>query len=117
MKKKLLAFGTFVLLLTSCSTSQTALGDLRDLSNRIEADGASYGINDWKQTAEKYYKIDKKIANYAAEGKYSNEESQEIGRLQSKCIKGFTKGVAENVGTKALNIVNFIKGIIDGAKE
>lgn len=117
MRKKLLAFGTLVLLLSSCSTSHTALNDLRHLSNRIEVEGATYNVEEWKQTAEEYYKIDKKIANYAADGKYTNAESQEIGRLQSKCVKGFAKGVAKNVGSKALNAINFIKGLIDGFKE
>lgn len=117
MKKNLLALGVFVLLLSSCSTSHMALNNLRDLSNRIEVEGATYDIDDWKQTAEHYYKIDKKIANYAADGKYTPAESKEIGRLQSKCVKGFAKGVAKNVGNKALNAVSFIKGIIDGFKD
>lgn len=116
MKKNLLAIGAFVLILTSCSTSQTALQDLRGLSYRINTEGATYDIDDWKATAKKYVKVDKKIVKYAVKGKYTQAESQEIGRLQSDCVRGFTKGVGQNVSNRANGVINIIKGIIDGFK-
>jgi len=117
MKKSILAIGTFVLLLTSCSSSQLALKDLRNLSDRIDREGYSYNINDWRDAADDYYKIDKKIARYTSEGKYSRAEEQEIGRLQGDCVKGFAKGAGQNVAGKVSSAINIIKGIIDGFKK
>ena len=117
MKKSILAIGAVILLLTSCSSSQSALNDLRSLSNRIDREGPSYNVNDWRNTAQDYYKIDKRIANYTANGKYSRAEEQEIGNLQSKCVKGFAKGAGQNVAGKVSSAVSVIKGIVDGFRK
>lgn len=107
------AFAT-IMLASSCSTSNSALQDLRAINYRIQTEGSTYGVKEWKNTAEDYYAVDKKIAKYAADGKYNSAEMQEIGSLQSQCIKGFKQGVKENIAGKIGDAFQFIKGVIDG---
>lgn len=114
MKKTLLSIFAAALLFCSCSTSQSTLNDLRDLSQQINVEGSTYGVSDWTRTAKKFYKTDKKIAKYAADDKYSPEELQEIGELHSSCINGFKNGVTQNVGNKITTAGNILKGLLDG---
>lgn len=117
MKKTILAACVAVFMLASCSTSQSALNDLRDLSTQINVEGPTYGINDWRKTAQRYYKVDRKILKHVQKDAYTPEEMQEIGELQGSCVSGFAKGVGQNVTTKVMNAANVAKGIAKGLIE
>lgn len=101
---------------SSCSTSQSALNDLRKISYEINTEGSTYGVKEWSRTADKYYKVDKKIVNYIKKDAYTQEELEEIGQLQVDCLAGFTTGVTENISNKVNNAASLIKGIINGWK-
>lgn len=116
MKKIILSAFAVIALMSSCSTSTSALNDLREIAYNVNTQGSYYNYDQWAKTAEKYYKTDKKIAKYAIDGKYSDAEMQEIGRLQSDCVTGFTKGVSTNIAGKVSNVANLLKGIVDGFK-
>lgn len=116
-KKTILAAFAALVLMCSCSTSNSALNDLRTLDKQIAIEGSTYGINDWRKTAQKYYKTDRKIAKFAADGRYTNAEMEEIGHLQGSCVSGFAKGLGQNISTKAQNVASLIKGIVNGLKE
>lgn len=113
-KKTILAAFAALVLMCSCSTSQTALNDLRNLNDKIAVEGSTYTLGDWKKTATKYYKTDKKIAQYATEGKYTDAEMEEIGELQGSCINGFAKGLGQNISNKVSNAASLLKGIVNG---
>lgn len=115
-KKTILAAFAALVLMCSCSTSQSALNDLRAVSTDVNMNGANYTTRDWKYAAYKYYKADKKIAKYAAKGKYTNDEMQEIGQLQGTCVSGFAKGMGQQVTDKVTNAASLIKGLVDGVK-
>lgn len=105
-----------VLATSSCSTSQSALNDLRQLSYNINTQGNTYGVKEWSRTADKYYKVDKKIVGYIQKDAYTQEELEEIGQLQVDCLAGFTTGVRENISNKVNNAASLIKGILNGWK-
>lgn len=115
-KKTIFAAFAALALMCSCSTSNSALNDLRTLNNNIATEGSTYTLSDWRSAGMKYYKTDKKIAKYAAKGKYTDEEMQEIGELQGSCLGGFAKGLGQNLTTKVNNAASLIKGIVDGFK-
>lgn len=115
MKKILtIAIMALTICLSSCSTKESAISDLRNLRNNINDYGYRYDVNDWQNAVERYKKIDSKLNKYA--DKYTYEESREIGRLKGECVSGFAKGVAQNVGTKAGNLKAQIEGLVEGIK-
>ncbi len=116
-KKTILAAFAALVLMCSCSTSDSALNDLRTLNQQITIEGPTYGLNDWRSAATKYYKTDKKIAKFVADGKYTDAEMQEIGELQGSCVSGFAKGLGQNISNKARNAASLIKGLVNGLKE
>lgn len=116
-KKSVIAAFAALMLMCSCSTSNSALNDLRNLNDKIATEGATYTLSDWRSTAVKYYKTDKKIAKYAADGKYTDEQMEEIGELQGSCVSGFAKGLGKNISTKVGNAASFIKGLVKGMKD
>lgn len=118
MKKKtiLLAFAA-VVMMSSCSTSESALNDLRNLSHKIEVEGATYGYSDWARVASKYYDVDQKIVKHIQKREYTDQEMEEIGVLQGECVGGFAKGLGQNLSNAASNIGSLVKGLVKGIKE
>lgn len=106
--KKLLAIFAVLLAITSCQTKQTAIGDLRSLSQEIQINGSNYSINDWKRAGERYYDINKRISKHT--GDYTDAEVQEISELNGKCVRSFTEGAV----TKVQGAVSALKSFIDG---
>lgn len=106
--KKLLFVAALLLALTSCQTKRTAINDLRTLSNEMQVYGDNYSLNEWKDAGQRYYNINKRIKNHMAD--YSDEEVQEISKLNGQCLKSFTQGAIDKVkGAGAA-----IKSLIDG---
>ena len=104
-------------LLASCSTSNSALSDLRSLSEQINAEGSTYGLSEWKSAAVKYYNVDRKIADYTAKGAYSDEQLEEIGQLQGSCLTAMGKGAVQKTKDTVKSAASFIKGVIEGIKD
>ena len=99
--------------LTSCTTSRTsAMDDLRDLRNEIRDNGIDYTLSDWNKAANKYGKIQNKLAKHS----YSNEEQREIGVLKGECMSYFAKSITTNVAGKMSNVGSQLKGLLEGLK-
>lgn len=106
--KKLLFVAALLLTLTSCQTKRTAINDLRTLSNEMQVYGDNYSLNEWKDAGKRYYNINKRIKGHMAD--YSDEEVQEISRLNGQCLRSFTQGAVNKVQGAA----SAIKSLIDG---
>lgn len=104
-------------LTASCSSSQSSLNDLRQITAQVNTEGATYGVKEWRHAIKDYARVDRKIAKYAAEGAYSDDEMEEIGRLQAGCLAGFAKGVGRNVTSKVSNIQSFLRGLFDSLSD
>lgn len=102
------------LVTTSCSTSRTAaIDDLRELRNDIRDNGTDYTLHDWNKAANKYGKIQNKLARHS----YSNYEQQEIGELKGECMSYFARSVATNVAGKMSKVGSHLRGILEGLKK
>ena len=114
MMKKYITILVMALVLgfSSCSTKGSAISDLRNLRNDIVDNGYRYEIDDWRDAANRYKKIDEKLKKHAND--YTYEESREIGKLKGECVAGFANGVKQNVGDKANNLRGFIEGLVGG---
>ena len=96
--------------LTSCSTKQSAINDLRALSQEMQIRGDSYSLNDWKAAGQEYYNINQRIGKHA--GDYTDAQMEEISELNGRCIRSFTEGAISKV-TGAMNMVKgFLKGFV-----
>lgn len=102
-----------VVMMQSCATKEKALSQLRELSSEIQYNGVDYTVNDWQNVAEKYWKLNKKVAKY----KLTAEESREVGELNGKCLGYFVSGVGANVLGRVGNAAKGISGLLEGLKE
>lgn len=107
----LLAFST--LLLSSCSTERRALGQMRTLTERIEAHGDRYTMEDWENALEKYKSIDEKMD----ETKLTPQQSKEYGELKGRCVAKFAKSKVQKVVNWISTYVNEGSGILKGILE
>lgn len=102
-----------VAMMQSCATKEKALSQLRDLSSEIQYNGVNYTVGEWQNVAEKYWKLNKKVAKY----KLTAEESREVGELNGKCLGYFVSGVGANVLGRVGNAAKGINGLLEGLKE
>ncbi|MCQ2220798.1 MAG: hypothetical protein MJZ12_05360 [Prevotella sp.] len=110
MKKVYFAIISLVVLISSCQTKQSAINDLRSISQDIAINGDNYSFNDWTKVGKKYYEVNKKIAKHT--GDYSDQELQEISKLNGQCVKGFTEGAVTKVGGAMQMLKSFIGGFL-----
>lgn len=109
--KKIFPVCVIVLLLfTSCQTKQSAISDLRALSQELRMNGDNYSINDWKDAGERYYKINKRITKHS--GEYSDTEVTEIAELNGQCVSSFKDGAITKVKGAAGAVKAFIEGLM-----
>lgn len=114
MKKLFILLAMATLLLSSCSTERRALGQMRTLTERIEARGDRYTKEDWEEALQKYKAIDAKMD----ETKLTAQQSKEYGELKGRCVAKFAKSKVQNVVNWISTYVNegagILKGILDG---
>lgn len=94
MKKHLfimLAVGV-ALMCSSCVSQTAAIDQLRALTTDVQVNGANYTINDWKDVAKKYGKVEKRISKHRAD--YTAAQLQEIGTLRGQMLSGMATGIA-----------------------
>lgn len=97
------------LLLAACSTKQTPIDDLRDLSEELTQHGAAYTQEDWQSAAKTYEDIEKDLARYD----YTDAELQEIGKLKAKCGIAFAHAALGNVGEYLHDFGMEMKGAVE----
>ena len=111
MKKVLLVLAIRVVIFSSCATKNAAVTQLRDLTTDVEMNGAAYSLNDWKEAAVKYGKIEKKISKHRMD--YSSAELQEIGELRGRMISGMATGISKQAKGHVGEITSTLSTIFD----
>lgn len=110
MKKVYFAIISLVVLFSSCQTKQSAISELRTINQEITINGDNYSFNDWVKAGKKYYEVNKKISKHT--GDYSDEELQEISKLNGQCVRHFTEGAVTKVGGAMQMLNSFIGGFL-----
>lgn len=110
--KHLILCGLMAVLVASCATKESTINQLEDLSIELRDNSRYYDTKDWKNAAEKFVKIRKKISKH--EFDYTPEEKAKIGQLEGDCARYMARGAKEGVFDKIHNIGNEIKGILQG---
>lgn len=110
MKKisTLMMLALVCLLMCSCKTKERALNDLRGFRNEMVMNSQFYDTKDWKHAIEDYKKINKRLANHAAD--YNSAEMEEIGVLQGECVASMGAAVKD----KATGVAGLLQGMFKG---
>ena len=110
--KNLILCSVVGLVLTSCATKQSAIGQLEDFATELRDHSRYYGAEDWQKAGKKFVKIRKNVSKH--EFDYTAEEKARIGRLEGDCARYMAKGAKEGFFDKLQNIGSEIKGILEG---
>lgn len=120
MKKILsliLVFATSLVILASCaSKEEQVINDLQVIATLIEEKGDILTDEQWDKTVAEYQAITDKIMN--EKFNFTDEQKQQISKLEAKCFGELTKHGAKRVGKSIQNILkegtNAVKGLIEG---
>lgn len=110
MKRTLSLCCLALLLLASCQTKQSAIADLRSLTQELQINGSNYSINEWKDAGQRYYTINKRITKHT--GDYSTEEVKEISELNGTCLRSFKEGAITTVKGAVGAVQSFLDGFL-----
>ena len=102
------------LLLSSCTTKQGAINNLRKFSYELRDHSVYYSVNDWDKALNKFVKLRDEINKH----EYTADERRTIGQLEGECagymVKGAKDGIINRVGTYTNEIQGILEGILGG---
>lgn len=111
MKKIILLLAVVLTLgLTSCTTQQRAINQMRNLTAEVELNGDYYNADDWQAAYHDYQAITDKIDTH----KMNAEQRQEYGELKGRLVAKFAKSSVKNITNAISEGAGIIQGIIDG---
>ena len=111
----MIACGAFALMLTSCSTKQSAINQLENFSYELRDHSRYYDVQDWENAGKKFVKLTKTVKKY--ELKYTPEELVRIGRLEGECAGYMARGAKNNITDRLNGFINELKGILQGVTD
>lgn len=98
---------------SSCSTKQQAINQLEDLSIDLRDHSHNYSIEEWKDAAQRYVKIKKKIN----EKDYSAEQRERIGELEGNCLKYIIRGLKQRVKNFGSELNGLLNSVMEGISD
>ncbi len=111
MKAKVLLMTMCIALLCACTTKdERSLNQFRRFTTNLQQKSSSYTDTDRQKSLDKYEKITEGISN----GRYTDEERREIGKLKGQCIAIYAQyplGIYEN---ELKGATNELEGAIEG---
>ncbi len=112
---KLLSLASIIafLFLSAACSSYSPASEFASLADELEQKSASYTTEDWENAIATY----QSIIQYSEGYEFSNEELQEIGRQQGRCLSYITKGYAKIAAKVGSSYLNQLKGIFEGFTE
>ena len=111
----MIACGAFALMLTSCSTKQSAINQLESFSYELRDHSRYYDVQDWEKAGKKFVKLTKTVKKYELE--YTPEELARIGRLEGECAGYMARGAKNNITDRLNGFINELKGILQGVTD
>ena len=110
--KKYLILLAFVLSLglSSCTTQQRAINQMRNLTAEVERNGEYYNAQDWQNAYQDYKDITAKIDTQ----KMTTEERTEYGELKGRLVAKFAKSSVKTITNAISEGAGVIQGILDG---
>ena len=110
-----IACGVMALMLTSCSTKQSAINQLESFSTELRDHSRYYDVQDWERAGKKFVDVTKKVKKYQMD--YTPEELARIGKLEGECAGYMARGAKENITDRLNGFINELKGILQGVTD
>lgn len=111
MKAKVLLMTMCIALLCACTTKdERSLNQFRRFTTNLQQKSSSYTDTDWQKSLDKYEKIIEGISN----GRYTDEERREIGKLKSQCIAIYAQYALSIYENELKGATNELEGAIEG---
>lgn len=101
------------LALASCTTSQSALNDLRNLNADLRDNRARFTPQDWKAVQRRMDNIQGRIQRY----NYTDDELREIGALTAGCYVYMGKNTVGTVLDDVHRTVRQVQGAAEEIKQ
>ena len=112
MKTKLFIITLAAAVLTACSSYSTS-AEFSGIADELEQNSQTYTDDDWAGIISQYESIVESMQGC----EYSDEELQEIGRQQGRCLAYITKGYALLAAQKGAGYLNQLKGLVEGFEQ
>lgn len=97
-------------LLTSCSTKQRAINDLRKFSYELRDNSTYYDVEDWKNALDRFAELREKVRKY----EYSSEEYRVIGQIEGECASYMVKGAKNGLLDRISKYASELEGLLEG---
>lgn len=108
---KLFLAGIAVFMLCSCGTPQEQyISSLESLTEQVETKSANYTEEDWQKAFDEFQALVQKQADM----EFTSEQKKEIGELQGRCTKAFTKAMGDKVKDALKGVGSQLKGFLKG---
>ena len=112
MKTKLFIITLAAAVRTACSSYSTS-AEFSGIADELEQNSQTYTDDDWAGIISQYESIVESMQGC----EYSDEELQEIGRQQGRCLAYITKGYALLAAKKGAGYLNQLKGLVEGFEQ
>ena len=111
MKTKVLLMTICFALLCACTTKdERNLSQFRRFTTNLLQKSSSYTDTDWQKSLDEYEKITEGMSN----GRYTDEERREIGKLKGQCIAIYTQYTLGTYEKELKGATNELEGAIEG---
>lgn len=108
--KKLIIFGLMAIALAACNPQQQAMEDLATFTARLEKESTEWSPAEWDDAMQQFDEITQSIERY----KYTDEELQEIGRLEGRCFAYFAAYAASQLEDQTHAALQELQGAFEG---
>lgn len=108
---KLFLAGIAVFMLCSCGTPQEQyISSLESLTEKVETKGSSFTEEQWQKTFDEFQALVQEQKGM----EFTSEQKQQIGELQGRCTKAFTKAMGDKVKDALKGVGTQLKGFLNG---
>ena len=102
------------LILVSCTSSeQKQIAQFQKFTNILQTNHSSYTDAEWASSIEEYESILQSLEN----GRFTDAERQEIGRLKGICTAIYSKYAVDNFRRQVRGATKELEGVIEGLLE
>lgn len=114
MKAKLFLLLLCTILLSACKTpEQRNIAKLQKFTTTLQQEASTYTDADWAASIDEYELLIEEMSN----GRYTDEERREIGRLKGQCVAIYSKSALQIFKNDLRDAVNEFEGALEGFLE
>ena len=114
MKAKLFLLLLCTIFLSACKTpEQCNIAKLQNFTTTLQQEAHTYTDADWSASIDEYELLIEEMSD----GRYTDEERREIGRLKGQCVAIYSKSALQIFKNDLRDAVNEFEGALEGFLE